>query len=253
VLQLLAREEAPLQEVINLIRTDAAFSAGILRAANSALFGLRSRVETVRHAVVVMGADRVRALTLTVALGSHLRAALRIEALRRCWCHSVACALLSEELAALCSLSQDRAFTAGLLHDLGRLALLVVYPIRYADVVLVSEENAFDLRQTERDLFDIDHCEAGRWLMQEWYLPGEYQEIAAHHHDDLSRSQFALLEVVSLGCRLADALGYGVIKANRLWTLDQVRGALPAAAQTRFDLQPEALCTRIASVVGSLL
>jgi len=252
VLQLLAREDVPLEEVIRLIRADAAFSAGILRAANSALFGLKSQVETARHAVVVMGVDRVRAMTLTVALGSYLRAALRIEALRRCWRHSVACALLSEELAALCSLPEDRAFTAGLLHDLGRLALLVAYPAEYANVVLVSEENAFDLLQTERELFDIDHCEAGQWLMREWRLPQEYQEIAARHHRDLHPSRFGLLEAVSLGCRLADTLGYHVVKPEQFCTLDEVRAALPAAAQARFDLQPEALRTRIAGVVDSL-
>jgi len=252
VLQLLAREDVPLQQVVDLIRADAAFSAGILRTANSALFGLSSKVETVKHAVLNLGVDRVRALTLTVALGSHLRAALRIEVLRRCWRHSVACALISEELAALCSLPQDRAFTAGLLHDLGRLALLVAYPTQYANALLVSEENAFDLFQTERDLFDIDHCEAGRWLMQEWQLPAPYQEIAARHHQDLCPSRFDLLEVVSLGCRLADTLGCEVIKPKHLCTLDEARAALPPAAQARFDLQPEALRTRIGSVVDSL-
>ncbi|MBM3749275.1 MAG: HDOD domain-containing protein [Acidobacteria bacterium] len=252
VLQLLAREDVPLQQVVDLIRADAAFSAGILRTANSALFGLSARVETVKHAVMIMGVDRVRALTLTVALGSYMRAALRIEALRRCWRHSLACALASEELARICSQPGDRAFTAGLLHDIGRLGLLVAYPVQYANVVLVSEENAFDLLQTERDLFDIDHCNAGRWLMREWKLPEEYHEVAALHHHDLLPTQFGLLEVVSLGCCLADTLGYEVIKPKHCWTLDEVRAALPEAARIRFDLEPDALRTRIGSVIDSL-
>ena len=252
VLQLLAREDVPLEQVVDLIRADAAFSAGILRTANSALFGLSSKVETVKHAVVIMGVDRVRALTLTVALGSYMRAALRIEALRRCWRHSLACALVSEDLATVCSLPKDQAFTAGLLHDLGRLGLLVAYPTQYANVVLVSEENAFDLLQTERDLFDIDHCEAGQWLMKEWKLPEQYHLIAARHHDELLPTRFDLLEVVSLGCRLADTLGFEVVKPKRLWTVDDVRAALPESAQTRFDLQPDALRTRMRSVIDTL-
>jgi putative nucleotidyltransferase with HDIG domain len=223
-----------------------------LRTANSALFGLLSKVETVKHAVVVMGVDRVRTLTLTVALGSYLRAALRIEVLRRCWRHSLACALLSEELAALCSLPADRAFTAGLLHDVGRLGLLVAYPIQYANVLLVSEENGFDLLQTERDLFDIDHCEAGRWLMKKWKLPPEFWEVAAHHHHDLLTTRFDLLEVVSLACRLADSLGFEVVKPKQAWTLDQVRATLPEPARIRCNLEPDALRARVSSVLDSL-
>jgi HD-like signal output (HDOD) protein len=251
VLQLLAREDAPLQEVVELVRTDAAFSAGILRAANSALFGLMSRVETVKHAIVVMGVDRVRALTLTVALGSYMRSALKIEALRRCWRHSLACALLSEELASACALSTDRAFTAGMLHDLGRLGLLAAYPAEYSNVLAVTEENSFDILDTERALFDIDHCEAGRWLMKEWHLPVEYHEIAARHHAELPE-KFALLALVSLACRLADTLGFEATTPSRQWTLPEIRALLPEAAQTRFDPQPEALRARIAGILASL-
>jgi putative nucleotidyltransferase with HDIG domain len=252
VLQLLAREDVPLQQVVELIRADAAFSAGILRAANSALFGLASRVETVKHAVMVMGVDRVRTLALTVALSSYLRAALRIEALRRCWRHSLACALLSEELASVCCMPTDRAFTAGLLHDVGRLGLLVAYPVQYANAVLVSDENGFDLLQTERDLFDIDHGEAGRWLMREWKLPEEFHEVAARHHQDLLPTRFDLLEVVSLACRLADTLGYEVVKPRQPYTLEEVRAALPEAARIRFSLEPEGLRARVSSVIDSL-
>ena len=252
VLQLLATEDVPLHQVVELIRADAAFSAGILRAANSALFGLMSEVETVKHAVVVMGVDRVRALTLTVALGSYLRAAMRVEVLRRVWRHSMACALLSEELATACSWSGDRAFTAGLLHDVGRLGLLVAYPAQYANALVVSEENSFDLLGTERDLFDIDHCEAGEWLLKEWKLPEEYWGIAARHHQEKLPASFGLLAVVSLACRLADTLSFEVVKPKRYTSIDEVRAALPPAAQARFDPEVESLRAHIASVLDSL-
>ncbi len=252
VLQLLAREDVPLHQVVELIRADAAFSGGILRAANSALFGLMSKVETVKHAVVVMGVDRVRALTLTVALGSYLRAALRVEVLRRVWRHSLTTALLSEELASACSLSGDRAFTAGLLHDVGRLGILVAYPAQYANALVVSEENSFDLLGAERDLFDIDHCEAGEWLLREWQLPEEYWEIAARHHEETLPDSFGLLSVVTLACRLADTLGFEVVPSARPWTLEEVRAALPERGQRRFDAQPEALRARLSSVLDSL-
>ena len=67
--------------------------------------------------------------------------------------------------------NRDRAYTAGLLHDVGRLALLVKYPKEYANLLAVVAENPFDMLDTERQLFDIDHCEAGDYLSKTWTFP----------------------------------------------------------------------------------
>ena len=73
----------------------------------------------------------------------------------------------------------DFAYVAGLLRDIGRLALLVKYPEPYANLLVVSGEQQFDLLMMERELFDIDHCEAGAWLMQQLPFPPELDEIIA--------------------------------------------------------------------------
>ena len=252
VLQLLAKEDVPIRRIVDLIRTDPAFSAGILRVANSALFGFVAQVETVKHAVVIVGLDRVRTLTLTVAMGSYLKAALRIVTLRGCWRHSLACALLSEELATSCSVHLDRAYTAGLLHDIGRLGLLVAYPAEYSNVLAVTEENSMDILQVERDLFDIDHCQAGRWLMKEWKFPEEFHDIAARHHSEPTTGEFDLLALVRLACRLADTLGFQAVKPARLWTFQEIQAALPEPLQQRFNPDPDSLRTRVATVIDSL-
>jgi putative nucleotidyltransferase with HDIG domain len=252
VLQLLAKEDVPIRRIVDLIRTDPAFSAGILRVANSALFGFVSQVETVKHAVVIVGLDRVRTLTLTVAMGSYLKAALRIVTLRGCWRHSLACALLSEELATSCSVHLDRAYTAGLLHDIGRLGLLVAYPAEYSNVLAVTEENSMDILQVERDLFDLDHCQAGLWLMKEWKFPEEFHDIAARHHSEPTTGEFDLLALVRLACRLADTLGFQAVKPARLWTFQEIQAALPEPFQQRFNPDPDSLRTRVATVIDSL-
>lgn len=252
LLQLLAKEDVPIRRIVELIRTDPAFSSGILRVANSALFGFASKVETVKHAVVVVGLDRVMTLTLTVAMGSYLKAALRIAVLRGCWRHSLACALLSEELATSCSVHLDRAYTAGLLHDIGRLGLLVAYPAEYGKLLTVAEQNAGDVLEMERKLFDMDHCQAGRRLMEEWKFPEEFHEIAARHHSEPTTGEFNLLALARLACRLADTLGFQAVKPARLWTFQEIQAALPEPFQQRFNPDPDSLRARVATIIDSL-
>ena len=104
--------------------------------------------------------------------------------LRRCWSHSLACGMFSQELATACFMKADEAYTAGLLHDIGRLGLLAAYPVEYANVLNVAVEYSFDVLHCERELFDIDHSEAGAWLAEQWKLPPELSVIAAHHHEN---------------------------------------------------------------------
>jgi putative nucleotidyltransferase with HDIG domain len=185
-------------------------------------------------------------------MGSYLKAALRIAVLRGCWRHSLACALLSEELANACSMHLDRAYTAGLLHDVGRLGLLVAHPAEYSKLLTVTEQNSLDVLEMERKLFDLDHCQAGRRLMAEWKFPEEFHEIAARHHADPAGGEFNLLALVRLACRLSDTLGFHAVKPAHPWTFQEIQAALPEPSQQRFQPDPDGLRTRVATVIDSL-
>ena len=241
-----------MKEVTELLRSDAAFSSQMLRLANSSLYGFTSQIDSVLHATVILGLERVKGLTLTVAMGRYQKAAMKIGVLRRCWRHSLACALLSEELAAACSIHKDRAYTGGIIHDIGRLGLLVAYPNEYANLLSVAAENSFDVIECERQLFDIDHCAAGRWLAEEWKFPSEFAEIAARHHDEEQARAFDMISLVRHGCLLADTLGFEIVKPLRNWSFEELRAQLPEAAQARFQQDPEELKERINSRINPL-
>lgn len=140
--------DVSVKEVVKLLRMDPALSAEILRVSNSPLYGLSRRVDSVSHAVVVLGGDAVKRLALTVALGRFTQNFMKHKGLRRCWDHSVACGLMAEDLAQFAGQPQDRAYTVGLLHDVGRLALLACYPNEYENLLAVASENDFDFRMT---------------------------------------------------------------------------------------------------------
>jgi HD-like signal output (HDOD) protein len=256
VLELLGREEVDVREVVRWLQADAVFSGEMLRVANSALYGTSGQIRSVHHATITLGLDFVKALAVTVGLRGYVQSALKLPVLRRCWAHSLACGVLSQELATACFIRGDEAYTAGLLHDLGRLGLLAAYPLEYANVLDVAVDYSFDVLHCERELFDIDHCQAGAWLAEQWKLPSELGVIAAHHHEEPSvidpQRKPDLLTIVRLACRLADALDFSVVKTREPANLEQIVGRLPEAAQLRFPKDIEALKTKVSDRIQAL-
>lgn len=256
VLELLGQEDVDVREVVRWLQADAVFSGEMLRVANSALYGNSGQIRSVHHATITLGLDFVKALAVTVGLRGYVQSAMKAPVLRRCWTHSLACGMLSQELATACFMRGDEAYTAGLLHDLGRLGLLAAYPVEYANVLDVAVDYSFDVLHCERELFDVDHCQAGAWLAEQWKLPPEMGAIAAHHHEepavvDPGRKP-DLLTIVRLGCRLADALDFSVVKTRKPGNLEQVLGHLPAAAQLRFPKDIEALKAKVSDRIKAL-
>ena len=245
LMEVLAHEDWDVSAVSQLIAAEPVFATRLLEMANSPLFALTRQVKTISHAIVVVGLARVKAITLTRALGDFVGPALQQRALRVCWQNSLAGALIAEQLAAPCGMDPDFAYIAGLLRDIGRLALLVKYPESYANLLAVSRENAFDLRATERDLFDIDHCEAGAWIMARMPFPPELSEVAADHHDPVRGPEFRLVDLVRVADQLADVLGFAVITAGKQPDPEEILQQLPDQFRSRLKFDPEELKAQI--------
>jgi putative nucleotidyltransferase with HDIG domain len=246
LLEVLSNENAHITGVGRIIAADPVFASRVLQTANSPLFALQTQVKTISHAIVLLGLDRVKAITVTRALGDFVGPVLNTKALRPCWQNSLACALLSEKLARACNIDTDFAYVSGLLRDIGRLALLGKYPESYANLLAVSGEQGFDLMATERDLFDIDHCQAGAWLMARTPFPPELCEVVANHHE-LPTGPFRMVHLVRIADMLADTLGFAVITSIRPPSFGEVLQELPEAACLRFTADAEELKAEIAA------
>jgi putative nucleotidyltransferase with HDIG domain len=254
LLQALSKDDVEIRELTRLISSDAALTAEVLRLANSALFGMEARIDSLAHAVMLLGLARVKGLAMTVAImKGYLKGVLKSETLRRCWTHSLACAFLSEEMAPACGVDKDFAYTAGLLHDIGRLSILVAYPAEYTNLLKVAEDNSFDVLDCERQLFDIDHCEAGRWLAGQWNLPPEFGEILGRHHEPLGGTQPGIVGLIHLACQLADTLGFSVLEAKQAPDIEQIASQMPPAVRDGVELDPEDLKARIGGRIVALL
>jgi HD-like signal output (HDOD) protein len=249
-MDLLATDRTRISELADVITSDATLSAQVLRMANSALFSFTTAIETVQHGVVVLGLARVQALIMTVAATNYMRAASRSEAMTKCWRHTLACAIVSRELACASGQEPDRAYTVGLLHDIGRLGLLVGYPAEYREILAEAGRDAVSLLDLEKRRFGMDHCEAGRLLMGQWGLPEGVLVAAGRHHDPPQGGPFDMLQTVYFACRLADTLGYFVAAPLKPATFEELTAMLPEEVRERFCGEEDALRRIVEGSIG---
>jgi len=251
LLGLLDDDEVPMKKVVDLLKIDPALSAEILRVSNSALYGLSRRIDSVSHAIVVLGTEVVKRLALTVALGRFSQSFIHNQGLRVCWDHSVATALVAEQLAQAMDQPRDRAYTGGLLHDVGRLALLACYPVEYGNLFEVARENGFNELECERQLFDIDHCGAGEWLAHSWNLPTDFVEAIAHHHT-AELNDTSLLSIVTAANAIADAIGFGVVRMPPQSAVSDILARLPIDDRDGMITKLEEFPAEIKTTIGAV-
>ena len=176
LVQLVSNEKAHFREVSELFALDAALSSQVLRVANSALFGSRYEIASILQAVLAVGADRLRDIAVMVAMKNYMGE--EDDAfLLRCWRHNLATALWCEKLVRYCHLEPSTAYTAGMLHDIGRIALLMLFPHQYVASMDDTLTGGSDRLEAERELFDADHCQIGHSLSTAWNFPSPLVDV----------------------------------------------------------------------------
>jgi HD-like signal output (HDOD) protein len=254
-LELLGTDDYLLREVEKVIGADAVFSAELLHCANSPLFGFAQRVSSLRHAIVIVGRERLRSMVLTAALRSFRTSVTDWESFQAWWRHSLASALLCDGLVQAESLYCPQAYAAGLLHDIGRLALLLNVGLRdYRSFLRDATVMGSDILDVERHHFGTDHCVVGGDVLREWKFPADLVFAAEQHHQEATDWGEEWLPYVRAACLIAAALGFGAIPGQPVEALETVSARLTPRAQAAFRLSPEelrgALESRMRSVMG---
>src|ERR1035441_8773612 len=132
VLQLANNENVQLHQLSDLISSDPAFASEVLTIVNSLAYAPRFPASSILQAIAVMGANHLQGLCLTVGVRAYMGKTLSQPSMRAIWHHNLACGLIATQLAAAGHLDKDTAYTAGVMHDIGRLALAVIRPREYA-------------------------------------------------------------------------------------------------------------------------
>jgi HD-like signal output (HDOD) protein len=242
---LVADENVSFKEVAKLISLDPALSGETIRMANSGLYGRRQEIQSVLHAIAIVGLHRLTHIIVTAALwrGIPNRTSPFIKAW---WRHSVAAALIGEQTAAL---PIDYAYTAGLLHGVGQLALFEHAGQDYFGLVHAAVSSNLDLQEAERAAYQTDHAELAGLVLEAWGLPEAVQDAAALHHWPNSGSRLA--DAVQLGCLVAEHIGFGACGCHlQLKTLDI---PAPIAAVIANKARLDEFATEVNSIECSLM
>jgi putative nucleotidyltransferase with HDIG domain len=187
------------------ISLDHALSAKVLRLANSSFYGLASRIASVQQALPVLGTQNVQAIVMTCAVMSTFGQTVLLERFgyRDFWRHSVATASCARQLALPGNGDRGAAFTAGMLHDIGQLALCSTFPDKYA-LVLEQQENDGRCRaDAERQHFGFDHADVGLALTRHWNFPEAICLAIGQHRSEPGGASGALAGIVGHAQRLA--------------------------------------------------
>jgi HD-like signal output (HDOD) protein len=175
----------PLDEIAETLSRDQGLTAKILTMANSAFYGLQQEVTTVSRAIAVLGLNEVRALVLAVGVkaltkNKHFPQEFKVD---EYWEHQLSVALIARFLAPFMGgLDGDNLFTAGILHDLGKLltALHSAEDWRAIQTLAVSKNISYS--EAEEEHWGIEHGVIGSMVMGTWNLPGDLIEPVNWHH-----------------------------------------------------------------------
>jgi putative nucleotidyltransferase with HDIG domain len=188
ILELARDDRVGTREIARIITQDQAFTARLLKIANSPYYGQARAVTTVTQAVPVLGINTIS--SLAIALGSFGCSANDEGALltmREMWEHSIGCAIWGRRLARhIGHRGAEETFIAGLLHDMGKAVFYRFFKNEFLDAVGVAQTENIDLLDAERRFFDTDHAEAGATVAAKWNLPPALIATIRYHHCPLS-------------------------------------------------------------------
>lgn len=212
LLALLLDDNAPADRVVELISFDTGLTTKVLQRCNSAAYGLTRRVNTVDEAVAHIGFDEIFRIVMSVVGNRTLNTPQIGYGIGpgELWQHSAVSAIAAQVIAHQVGENENLAFTAGLLHDIGKLVLGAALEQSYAAVLKEIGRSNRSFLEAEKALLGVDHAEVGGRLLSRWNFPEDLVQAVAHHHEPgQAASHTRLAACANLGDLLTHFLGFG--------------------------------------------
>lgn len=215
VLAYLSDDESDIDKVVQAIAKDQGLVAKVLQIANSPFFGLSNLVHTIHDAVIVIGFSNLKMIVIATLMKTERFPGLvdTIE-VQRLFRHGMAVGICASTIARKNRLNSNQLFLTGILHDVGKLALMATYPADYAAVRALLDDGSLQSTEAEEKIFGFNHAAIGSALCRHWHLPDTISAAVAEHHSfeqhhklsSTSSDHIDISEIINLADALALSL-----------------------------------------------
>ncbi|MBN2071858.1 MAG: HDOD domain-containing protein [Candidatus Krumholzibacteriota bacterium] len=206
---LLESADSSSKDLEKVISLDQSLSAKILRLANSPFYHIPQKVNNVSSAIVNVGFETIKNLVITVSVTSvlkKLKSTNKYFPLKEFWRHSASVGVVARAFAKkVPGVDSELCFCAGVLHDIGKFVLNILYPNQYAEAISLAAVEKNYIHLAERDVFSFDHAKVGEVFARYWQFSNDLRSIIGSHHKELSEVDDEVLMETAV-VQIADAL-----------------------------------------------
>ena len=214
-------------QVASILAEDPAMSVKVLKMTNSAFYGLAREIESVRQAVVIIGFEAIKNLVLSASVLDMFKGKnMDQEYQEKFWRHSlstaVCCRLLARKLRDRAVVDADAAFSAGLLHDVGKMVISYYLPDEHALFIAERQKDKQSKdHEIEERLFGYHHAQIGGFLAAQWKIPRRLTDaIEFHHHPAMDLGEESIASLVHLANFIAKRTYYDRSEQHLIGGLD---------------------------------
>lgn len=194
------------EQMGKVIGKDHILAAKLLKLVNSAFYGFPQRVGSINSAIILLGFNVIKSLIISASI-FELMEDQDVEL----WEHSLGCAVVCSVLAKRLGVADpEEVSTAGLIHDLGKVAIKMELPQEYEEISALVTGRGLSRREAEQEVLGLDHAEVGGWLAKSWNLPAKLVEpISYHHQPGQAGDQRLSAAIIHFADIVIRGLGYG--------------------------------------------
>jgi putative nucleotidyltransferase with HDIG domain len=178
LLEIVGKPSVSLGEIADFVSHDPALTTKVLKMVNSPIYGFPGRISSVNQAVLLLGLGVVRGLLVGVTVFELMQQVMM--GLRE---HSLGCAIVSRIIARKKALKDpEETFVFGLLHDIGKVVLLLQFPQEYSKAMELARQRDVTVYEVEGDFFSTTHATVGAWIAEQWSFPQSIIDVIGYHH-----------------------------------------------------------------------
>ncbi len=215
VMHVTANPESSADDLVQAILPDHSLCFTILKLANSVLFGRPQRIDSLPAAIMVLGFNEIQSIALVKAMNNSFRELNLVTTapVEQFWEHSFLTAMAAQHVAQHLRLASGSFFMAGLMHDIGKLVLLLTFEDEYAPEQWMTPFSTEERLSTEQHLFAFNHALLGGQLLRQWNFPNNLLSAVELHHVP-AKAQAPLEQFLAQVVQLADLLSHFCIESD---------------------------------------